>query len=407
MNPNELRRAFDDAPALTIGVEEELMLLDEGTLELAPRAAELLAALDGDRRFKRELPAAQLELLTTPSPTAGAAVAQVRRARSDLAAAARGLGLRVAGAGAHPFSAPLGALNGGGRYDATRADYGIVAEMQLVCGLHVHVAVGSADATIAVHDALRAHLPELAALAAAAPYYAGRDTGLASVRPEIAALLPRQGVPPALGDVDAFAAALAWGAAAGSVGDPRCWWWELRPHPGYGTLEVRVCDTQPDAPAVAALAGVIHALVADLAARHAAAELPPPAAGWRIAENRWSACRSGVHGQMADLDSGRREPTAERIARLLDGLQEAARRVGAIAQLADARALLGAGGAATAQREVGADVGARELTAWLADRFLAHAEWMDAGAGPRVNRARPDHPPEEEITWQTRAQKTP
>jgi len=150
----------------------------------------------------------------------------LRAARRDLALAAGRLGLLVADCGAHPFSAPLGALSISGHYEETKAEYGTVAELQLVFGLHVHAAIGGgAGATIAVHDALSTRLPELAALAAAAPCYAGRDTGPASVRPEISRLLPRQGVPPALGSVDGFAAELAWDTSAG-VADPRRWGWE-------------------------------------------------------------------------------------------------------------------------------------------------------------------------------------
>jgi carboxylate-amine ligase len=374
MNPDTLRQPFEHLAPLTVGVEEELMLLDADTLELAPRATELLQVTGGDPRFKLELPAAQVELLAPPSATVADAMRAVRAARRDLEVAAGELGLRVVGAGAHPFSAPLGELNTGARYDATRRRYGIVAEAQLVCGLHVHVAVGGADATIAVHDALRARLPELAALAAAAPFYAGRDTGLASVRPEIAALLPRQGIPPALLSIEGFANELAWGAVAGGVSDPRCWWWELRPHPGHGTLEVRVCDTQPDVRGTGAITAVIHALVCDLAERHARGELPAPAAGWRIAENRWSACRAGLAGHMADLDSGRPEPTAERVARLLDALGPTARRLGCSAELANAYVLLDAGGEAARQRAVGVQSGARALAAWLAERFVGEEE---------------------------------
>jgi carboxylate-amine ligase len=370
VNIQSLRTRFDEATPLTVGVEEELMLLDADTLELAPRAFEVLRALGGDPRFKLELPAAQLELLTSPAATVADVVCDVRAARADLAAAAESLGLRVAGAGAHPFSAGLGELNGGARYDVTRAEYGVVAEAQLVFGLHVHVAVGGADATIAVHDALRSRLPELAALGAAAPFYAGRDTGLASIRPEISGLLPRQGIPPALGSIEELAAQLAWGASAGALPDPRCWWWELRPHPSYGTLEVRVCDTQPDARGVGAMAAVVHALVTELSARHAAGELPPTAAAWRIAENRWSACRRGLGGHMADLESGRRRPTAERVEGLLDELAPTARRLGCDAELADARVLLDEGGEATRQRAVCAERGVRGLTAWLAERFV-------------------------------------
>ncbi|MEA2149475.1 MAG: glutamate---cysteine ligase / carboxylate-amine ligase [Solirubrobacteraceae bacterium] len=395
MDAQALRQLFDRTAPLTVGIEEELMLLDAQTLELAPRAPELLRALGADPRVKLELPAAQLELVTPPSTTVADAVGHLRATRAHLAEAAGRLGLRLAGAGAHPFSAPLGTLNGGARYDATHAEYGAVAEAQLVCGLHVHVAVGGADAVIAVHDALRSHLPELAALAAAAPFYAGRDTGLASVRPEISTLLPRQGVPPALGSVEEFAAQLAWGAAAGAVADPRRWWWELRPHPIHGTLEVRVCDTQPDVRGAGALAGVVHALVAELAARHARGELPPPAAGWRIAENRWSACRYGLGGRMADLATGGREPTARRVGRLLDEVAGAAHSLGCDAELGDARRLLEAGGDAARQRAVGAERGAHGLTAWLADRFLAdepppppRPPLVASGGPPRAPRAR-------------------
>jgi carboxylate-amine ligase len=386
---NELSQIFEHATPLTVGIEEELMLLDGVTLELAPRAAELIGTLGSDSRFKLELPAAQLELLTAPSATVAAAIGDLRAARTELAAAARRLGLDVAGAAAHPFSAPLGALNAGSRYAATKADYGVIAEAQLVSGMHVHVAVGGAEATIAVHDALRARLPELAALAAAAPYYAGRDSGLASVRPEIATLLPRQGIPPVLGSFAGFAAQLAWGAAAGALPEPRRWWWELRPHPAYGTLEVRVCDTQPDVRGAGAVAAVVHALVADLAGRHAAGLLPPPAHGWRIAENRWSACRDGLGGTMADLVSGCREPTAERVARLLDELAPAARQVGCSAQLADARALLAAGGEAVRQRSVAAQRGIYGLTAWLTERFLSDGDLSPQAltASDRVPRA--------------------
>jgi carboxylate-amine ligase len=122
------------------------------------------------------------------------------------------------------------------------------------------------------------------------------------------------------------------------------------------------------------MAAVVHALVAELSARHAAADLPPAAATWRIAENRWSACRHGLGGHMADLESGRREATAELVGRLLDELGPTARRLGCDAELADARVLLDDGGEATRQRAVCAERGLRGLTAWLAERFVAGDE---------------------------------
>ena len=364
-----LSAAFDAATPLTLGLEEEVMLVDGETLLPAPRAAELLAGLDGDPRFKLELPAAQLELLTPASASVGDAAACLRAARHDLQRAASALGLRVLSAGAHPFAAPTGPLNDGPRYAEIRDQFGGVVEAQQVCGLHVHVAVGGAEATIAVHDMLRAHLPELAALAAAAPFYGGIDTGLASVRPKIAGLLPRQGVPPALGDMAGYARALEWGAQAGVVPEARRWWWELRPHPIFGTLEVRVCDSQSSVADSAALAAVVHALVAALRERHLAGEQREPAPSWRIDENRWSACRHGVAGVMADLESGDAQPTRAILGRRLRELRPHAEALGCAAQLRDAQRRLTGGGAPAEHRALAAEHGLPGLVAALCDRF--------------------------------------
>jgi carboxylate-amine ligase len=361
--------AFDAAQPLTIGVEEEVMLLDGDTLALAPRSAELLASLSGDPRFKLELPAAHVELMLPATASVAEAMAYLGAARRDLDCVAREHGLRVIGAGAHPFSAPIGELNEGSRYDALRERYGTVAGVQQVCGLHVHVAVGGADATIAVHDMLRAYLPEIAALAAAAPFYAARDSGLASVRPKIMGLLPRQGVPPALGDIDGFARELEWGARSGAVPEARRWWWELRPHPTFGTLEVRVCDTQATIEDTAALAATIHALIAALRDRHLAGERAATVAGWRIDENRWSASQHGVAGTMANLQTGEPELTCERLERLIAGLLGHAERLGCVTELLGAQRLLKTGGAACVHRALAAEHGLRGLVAALSMRF--------------------------------------
>src|SRR4051794_2574993 len=146
----DLRAAFDASSELTVGLEEEILVLDPVTLDLAPVAEQVLAATGGDPRFKRELPAAQVEVLTAPAPTVGAAAAALAEARAALARAAAGLA-RFAGAGAHPFAAPAGVLSEHERYAFTRAEYGPVARHQLVFGLHVHVAVRGADRALAVY----------------------------------------------------------------------------------------------------------------------------------------------------------------------------------------------------------------------------------------------------------------
>jgi carboxylate-amine ligase len=359
VNAGELRAVFDETEPLTVGLEEEVMLLDPETLDLAPVAADVFATHGG--RLKLELPASQAEVATAPARSVGEAIAELAAGRRALAEAAGDVA-RPAAAGAHPFAAPLGALNVGERYDGILADYGDVARAQLVCALQVHVALGSADRALAVYNALRGHLPELAALAANAPFHAGRDTGLASVRPLIGGLLPRQGVPPPIASWSAFAEMLRW------VGDPRRWWWELRPHPTFGTLEIRVCDTQTTVAEAAAVAAFAHALVAWLAERHDAGDRLGAPDSWRIAENRWSACRHGVDADLADLVTGERRPVRDLLRERLETLTPVAERIGCASELAEAHALAERNGAVR-QRDAAHDpVG---VTRWLAERFLS------------------------------------
>lgn len=343
-----LSEKFDAPDPLTVGLEEEVLLLDPVTLDLAPVGARVPGA-------KLELPAAQVELDTPPCATVGEAIAALAEGRRELAAAAEGLA-RPAVAAVHPFAAPLGELNAGERYDAIHAKYGDAARTQLVSALQVHVAVGSAERSLAVYNALRAHLPELAALAANAPFIAGRDTGFASVRPLIGGLLPRQHVPPAFSSWEEYEAALRW------VGDPGSWWWELRPHTKFGTLELRVCDAQTTLEEAAAVAAYAHALVAWLAEREAQ---PPAPRTWQIAENRWAALRHGVEATFRDYATGADRPVRFLLLERVETLMPVAERLGCADELALVRRMVIRNGALR-QREVGVEGAA----AWLADRFL-------------------------------------
>jgi carboxylate-amine ligase len=367
MEGDRLRATFEDVEPFTVGLEEEVFLLDPDTLGPSDVAPELLDRLGGRPAFKLELPACQLELITAPQATVPEAVAELGAARSRLLAAAEGLA-RPAATAVHPFGAAEGRLNRGPRYDRAAAEFGPLARRQLVCALQVHVAVGGAERTLAVYNALRGHLPELAALAANGPVYRGRDTGLASVRPKICELLPRQGIPPPLAGWDELASELRWGMTAGAVPAPGFWWWELRPHPRYGTLEVRVPDAQATLADAAAVATVAHALVVDLARRHDAGERPAVPPTWRIAENRWSACRHGVEGQLADLETGERRPTRERLTTLIDRLRPIAEQLGATEPLDHAHSLAVRNGALR-QRAVARERGVDGLARWLADRY--------------------------------------
>jgi len=368
LDTDQLRSSFDAGGSPTVGIEEELMLLDPGTLDLAPRASEVLEALAGDPRFKGELPAAQIELISDPCETVGEAAAQVLAARARLAEVATPL--LPAGAGAHPFAAAEGELSADPSYAFTREEYGPVAPRQLVFGLHVHVKIGGPERALAVYNTLRSHLPELAALAANAPFHAGVDTGFASIRPKLSELLPRQGVPPAFDDMDELAEALRFGREAGTYPEARMWWWELRLHPVLGTVELRVPDQQATVADTAAVAAVGHALAVALAERHDAGEPLPVHPSWKIAENRWSAARHGLAGTLADLDSGEPMPARRRVMGLIESLVPTAERLGCPAELEAAVALAAKNGAercrATAKRG-----GLRAVAEELAGQFLA------------------------------------
>ncbi len=359
--------AFDAATPHTVGIEDELMLLDPETFELAPAASELLELTDGDPRYKLELPSSQLEIVSPVSERVEEVASALRRARRELAQLASGR-FAFAGAGVHPTSTGIGELNDLPRYEHTIREYGMVARRQLVCALQVHVSIGSADLALAVYNASRSYLPLLAALSANAPFYEGADTGLASVRPKLGDLLPRQGVPPAFSSWEEYGETLRWGNAAGALPNPGTWWWELRPHRRYGTLEFRVPDGQSTVADGAAIAAVIQALVAWLGDRHQEGERLPVAPRWRIEENRWSACRHGVEGEMADLQTGERRETRAWLSELLAVLEPVAARLGSAPLLREAARLIEANGA-IAQRRVAGEEGIAAVAPWLATRF--------------------------------------
>ena len=368
ITPAGLRARFDASGPLTVGLEEEVLLLDPETLDLTPRAGEVLERLGSPARFKPELPAAQLEIVTAPHEDLSGALAELAAGRATLVEAAAGIA-RPAATGLHPFTNPFGELAPLEVYEHTRTEYARVARLQLVSALQVHVAVGGADRSLAVYNALRSYLPEILALSANAPYLGGEDSGMATARPKINELLPRQGVPPAIASWDEFAEALRWGAASENLPTPRTWWWELRPHTSHGTLEVRVPDAQTTIEDAAALAGTVVALIARLAERHDAGEPLPVAPTWRIEENRWSAARHGLDGTLADLETGERRPTRDRLLELLE-------EIGA----EEARPLADRGGAAR-QRAIAAERGLVGLAGWLADGFAHPGGWSGAERG--------------------------
>ncbi len=363
LTAGDLRARFDLTGSMTIGVEEELMLLDPETLLLAPEIERVLAAVDGDKRFTRELRCAQLEIVTAPFASVAECASQLVAARRALVERLRGE-IRIAAAGTHPVSTDWGAISDAERYRTLSEEYTWAARRSLPCGFHVHVAVGGADRTLAVYNALRSYLPEIGALAANSPFFEGEETGLCSIRPKLVDALPRSGTPPRFRSWEELAELVAWGRRGGLFPDTTHFWWDLRLHPGYGTLELRVADAQTRPADAAAVAALFQCLAASLAERWDAGERLPVHRTHRIRENAWRALRYGVRGFFVDLDTGEAVPVRERIAGLLDGLLPVARRLGCDAELVAAGSLL-VGNGADRQRYVAEREGLDGLLRWL------------------------------------------
>ena len=246
--------AFGASPALALGVEEELLLVDAGTFALASGASSIVAGRGP--RFKTELFECIVETTTPVCRDAGEALESLRALRRDVAALAAPLGLTIAAAGAHPFGDPLEQeIVAEQRYAEMLEELGEIARGQLVCGLHVHVSMPSAEACVRALEGMLPWLPAVLAASANSPLLAGAEAGARSARAGRLLELPRSGAPPPLPDVAAFEAAVADAGV-----DYTRLWWDVRPHPRLGTLEVRIADQQTDVRRSAALAALVQAL---------------------------------------------------------------------------------------------------------------------------------------------------
>lgn len=345
--------------ALTVGLEEELILVDPASLLPVDAVEWVLEQLPGDRRFTAELRASQVELRTPVCATVADACRELASARRILRAEL-GDQLCTLAVGTHPTSVEPIAVTERERYRWIAGECSWAVRRGHPSGLHVHVGIPDPEDALAVYNAARSYLPELAALAADSPFFEGAESGLASTRLKLTEDLPRAGIPPAFASRQSLTEFVRWARA-----DLSCLWWDLRPRPDYGTLEFRVADTQLRTAESGAIAAICQTLVAMLADRRERGLPIPVHETHRLHENRWRALRDGLDGELIDPDRGAVESTRSRIARLLSTLEPYADELGCECELADAWAMLAANGAIR-QRAVAAEGGTRRLLEWLA-----------------------------------------
>jgi carboxylate-amine ligase len=355
--PEETEPRFGSGRPFSIGVEEELFLVDPVTGRQANASAAVLERIgDVNGEVAPELHACQVELITGVCASVGEAVDALGAMRQTVRATGAGL----MGSGTHPAAAEGEAeITDKDRYERIRYLLGDAA-VTPVGGLHVHVGMPDAGTAITTFNYLRGHLPLLQALAANAPFRHGRDTGLASAREVTIRAWPRSGLPRALRDFEDFCAMADRLARAADVEDYTWFWWKLRPHPRLGTVEVRALDAQGSLQDAAAIVALTHCL-----ARAAAEETPCDIVPELVEEGMFRAARFGTAGRLPDAE-GVLRPVSELLADALGVARRYAGELGCADELELLPELIERGGGAGRQRRfhglAGMDALLRELT---------------------------------------------
>jgi carboxylate-amine ligase len=351
-------------PSYTIGVEEELMILDQGSLELANAIESLLEQAPAGE-IKPELMESVLEICTAPCADAAEAGRQLGSLRRQVADTAASKGLRIGSAGTHPFAMwEDQRIVARPRYRGLVSSLAFVARQELVFGMHVHVGIDDPDKAIHVADGMRVHIPVLVALSANSPFWRADATGMASTRMPIFRSFPRVGIPPPYRDWADYERRIEFMVASGVVQDYTYLWYDVRPHPNFGTVEVRAMDSQTRVEHTIGIAALVQALAKELAEHHQAGRRLSEYPWEMLDENKWLAARHGLEGELVDLPSSERVDARELGRRLLDRMREHAQDLGSEAELEGVADLLDHGTGADRQRMVyEANHDLREVTA--------------------------------------------
>ena len=363
--PLELQHRFGFSEPFSIGVEEELFLVDPLTGRQTNTAAAVLERVaEVQGRIEQELHACQVELITNIHTGVGDAVL----ALGDMRRAVLRTGAGILGSGTHPSAREgAAAITRTARYE--RIHYLLAdAAVTPISALHVHVGMPDPETAIRTFNGLRGQLPLLAALAANSPFRHGRDTGLASAREVSLRQWPRSGVPRAMRDYADFCRVSSALTRAADVPDYTYFWWRLRPHPRLGTVEIRALDVQTSLSDTAALVALVHCLACDAAETEPGVDPSPEL----IEEGLFRAARFGVRGELPDEQGGLR-PVSEILQDTLARVGVWARELGCVEPLARLPDLVRRGGGAGVQRAIYNLAGIDGLTKQLTDLTAAAA----------------------------------
>ena len=354
--------AFEGSDGPTLGIEMELEVVDRGTRELAPAAAEIISTLSGAEgehpKVKHELLDSTIEVITGINSTVADGRRDIESTLAEIAPLLPSRNLAVMCCGSHPFSLwHEQGISEGQRYADLMENFQWMGRRLQICGIHFHVGVRSGRKAISILNSLSNYIPHFLALSASSPFWGGQDTGLASARSKVFEGLPTAGLPYILGSWEEFQRFMKTLIAADAIHSVREVWWDIRPHPGFGTIELRICDGVGSLDELASLAALAQSLVTQLDMLDDRGFKLPVPEDWILRENKWRAARYGIDAQIIVDDHGKLQSLSHAIAETVDELMPVARRLKCADELHGVLDILNRGPSYMRQRAIVADGG--------------------------------------------------
>ncbi len=348
------------AHRFTIGVEEEFQIIDPATCALRSHVSQLISAASPDiiEQVKHEMHQSIVETGTNICQSVAELRIEMHRTRGELVAAAERVGLQVAAAGTHPFSSWIDqVISPGERYQNIIEELQQLARSLLIFGMHVHVAMPDKQTTIDMMNMVRYFLPHLLALSTSSPFWMGRNTGLKSFRTTVFRRFPRTGVPEQFESWSAYENFVNLLIKLNCIDNGKKIWWDVRPHPTFGTLEFRMCDVATkveEAVAIAALTQAILVKLHRLYTRNQSFRLYRRAL---IEENKWRAARYGIEGKLIDFGKETEVPMRDLTLELLEFVDDVLDELGSRSAVEYIHTILNEGTSAERQLRVHRETG--------------------------------------------------
>jgi carboxylate-amine ligase len=369
-----VRIEFTPSAGTSLGIEWELELVDAETGELTSGASAILGEIGLDHpKAKYELFESCIEVITGVCRTVPEALDDLAATVAEVRAAATPRGLDLMCSGTHPTTDwTTQEISPNPRYAALVENMQWLARRLQIFGVHVHVGVRDAAKAMPMVNALSAYIPHFLALSASSPYWIGTDTGLASSRSKVFEGLPTAGLPYQLAGWDQFEDFMGTLIESGTIESVKEVWWDIRPHPGFGTVELRICDGLPTLAEVGMVAALAQCLVEQLDGQLDRGYTLPTPAGWIVRENKWRAARYGLDAVIITDAKGSTAPLRTEIEELVAELMPIAGRLGCTENLATVATVLEKGASCDRQRAALAGGGSmRGVVQSLVDEFAA------------------------------------